>query len=280
MCNNARRWESFQLSNVFFRTTFVKLKLLPSSFDAQGRASLDQRLTSYLIDGRVAIDAGSLGIAADDDARAAVRDIIITHPHIDHIASLPIFVDDLFPRLEQPVRVHATEEVIALLERDVFNWTVYPRFSELQNNFGHVMQYVPFRLREEFAVAHLRITAVAVNHIVPTVGLLISDDKVTVAFGSDTGATDEFWALVNEATRVDAVLLESSFPDELQELADISHHLTPAALSRELAKMRRRAPDVLAVHIKPAYRNKVVQQLAALKISGLRVMEPGREYEW
>ncbi|MEJ7618263.1 MAG: MBL fold metallo-hydrolase, partial [Pyrinomonadaceae bacterium] len=148
-------------------------KLLPSSFDIEGRASLDQLLTSYLIDRRVAIDAGSLAIAVADDERESVRDIIITHPHIDHIASLPIFIDDLFAKLKQPVRVHATEDVIALLERDVFNWTIYPRFSELKNDFCPVMQYVPFRLNEEFCVAHLRVTAVSVNHIVPTVGLLL-----------------------------------------------------------------------------------------------------------
>lgn len=258
----------------------MKLKLLPSSFDTQGRASLDQRLTSYLIDGCVAIDAGSLAMAADDREREAVRDIIITHPHIDHIASLPIFIDDLFPNLKQPVLVHATEEVIDLLERDVFNWTIYPRFSELRNNFCQVMQYVPFRLNEEFSVAHLRVTAVSVNHSVPTVGLLISDGKATIAFGSDTAETDQFWALVNGTPNVDAVLAEASFPDELQELANISHHLTPASLSRELKKMRRRAPDVLAVHIKPAYRSRVVQQLMELKIPGLHVMEPGRDYEW
>lgn len=258
----------------------MKIKLLPSSFDLEGRASLDQRLTCYLIDRRVAIDAGSLAIAVADDERESVRDIIITHPHMDHIASLPIFIDDLFSKLKQPVRVHATEDVIALLERDVFNWTIYPRFSELKNNCCPVMQYVPFRLNEEFRVAHLRVTAVSVDHVVPTVGLLLSDDKTTIAFGSDTAETDQFWSLVNRTPVVDAVLMEASFPDELQELASISHHLTPAALYRELKKLRHHAADILAVHIKPAYRSVVVQQLTELNIPKLRIMEPGKDYEW
>ena len=34
-------------------------------------------------------------------------------------------------------------EVIALLERDVFNWNVYPRFSDLKNDYGPVMEYIP-----------------------------------------------------------------------------------------------------------------------------------------
>jgi glyoxylase-like metal-dependent hydrolase (beta-lactamase superfamily II) len=53
-----------------------------------------------LIDERVTVDAGSLGIALTDEQRRTVRDVIVTHPHMDHIASLPIFVDDLFGELE------------------------------------------------------------------------------------------------------------------------------------------------------------------------------------
>ena len=114
----------------------MKIQLLPSTFDVRGRATPEQRLTCYLIDDRVTVDAGSIAIALTDAQRDSVRDIIVTHPHIDHIASLPIFIDDLFGFLEEPIRVHATEEVIGMLERDIFNWTVYPRFSGLSNARG------------------------------------------------------------------------------------------------------------------------------------------------
>ncbi len=168
----------------------MKIQLLPSSFDAQGQATADQRLTCYLIDDCVAVDAGSVAIALTDAQRQSVRDIIVTHPHMDHIASLPIFIDDLFASLKEPVRIHATQVVIDSLERDVFNWNVYPRFSELTNDHGPVMKYVPIPVGEEFKVAHLRVTAATVNHIVPTVGLILSDDRTTVAFSSDTGRSD------------------------------------------------------------------------------------------
>jgi hypothetical protein len=38
--------------------------------------------------------------------------------------------------------------------------------------------------------------------------------------------------------------------------------------------------DILAVHLKPAYREKVIAELNALNIDKLQVMEPGRTYEW
>ena len=128
----------------------MKIQLLPSTFDQQGRATQEQRLTCYLIDDCVAFDAGSIALAITDSQRDTVRDIIVTHPHLDHIATLPIYIDDLFGFLENPIRIHATEEVINLLERDVFNWTVYPRFSELKNDRGPVMEYVPFKTGVEF----------------------------------------------------------------------------------------------------------------------------------
>lgn len=258
----------------------MKIQLLPSTFDQEGRATPEQRLTCYLLDDRVAFDAGSIALAITDAQRDSVRDIIVTHPHLDHIATLPIFIDDLFGFLETPIRIHATQEVIDLLERDVFNWTVYPRFSELRNDRGPVMEYVPFQTGVEFTVAHLKVVAVNVNHIVPTVGMIITDGKATVAFSSDTAETEEFWQLVNRTPRLDALLIEASFPDALAELAEASRHFTPASLQRELRKLRHDDLDILTVHLKPAYRETVVSELNALGIPRLGIMEAGRVYEW
>jgi cAMP phosphodiesterase len=258
----------------------MKIQLLPSTFDAEGRVSPEQRLTCFLIDDRVAVDAGSLALGLAAGQRDQLRDVIITHAHMDHVATLPIFIDDLFSSLAEPVRVHATEEIIGLLERDVFNWSIYPRFSELNNGRTKVMEYAPVRPDEEFAVAHLTVTAVYVNHTVPSVGLVVSDGAATVVFTSDTAATDELWAEANRRARIDAVLIESSLPDEMAGLAQVTGHLTPASLAEEVCKLRHTGFDVLAVHLKPNHREEVARQLAALSHPRVSVMEPGREYRW
>jgi cAMP phosphodiesterase len=258
----------------------VRIQLLPSTFDGSGQATLDQRLTCFLIDGSVAIDAGSIALALTDEQRSSVRDIIITHPHMDHIASLPIFIDDLYPSLQQPVRIHATPEVINLLERDVFNWNVYPRFSDLKNDYGPVMEYVPIPESGRFQVGHLKALAIPVNHIVPTIGLILSDGKSTVAFSSDTAETEMFWKAVNNSRQMDALLIEASFPNEMSRLAELSRHLTPESLGKELQKLNHDGIDILAVHLKPSYRDTIVRQLSELNIPNLGVMEPGKTYSW
>ena len=258
----------------------MKIKLLPSTIDPEGRVSPEQRLSCFVVDGRVCIDAGSIAIGLTAGERGRVRDVIVTHPHMDHVATLPIFVDDLFGFLEEPVRVHATEEVCGLLVRDVFNGTVYPPFQDFDNGRTRVMQFVPFDVGEEFAVAHLRVKAVPVTHIVPTVGLVISDGERTVGFSSDTSATEEFWRLLNREPRLDALLIESSFPNSLRKLADVSGHLTPEGLGAELRKLRHEDLDILAMHLKPSFRRQLVEELEALGVPRLAAMEPGREYEW
>ena len=170
--------------------------------------------------------------------------------------------------------------MIELLERDIFNWNVYPRFSELKNEFGPVMEYVSIPTGKPFPVGHLTVTAVSVNHIVPTVGLVVSDGKSTVAFSSDTSETDEFWTVINLVPHVDALLIEASFPNSMANLAEVSRHYTPASLQRDLRKLNHNGLDILAVHIKPAYRQMVIDELEALNIPKLGVMEPGRTYEW
>lgn len=258
----------------------MRIQLLPSTFDAQGVATLDQRLTCYLIDDCVAVDAGSIAIALTNEQRATVRDIIVTHPHLDHIASLPIFIDDLYPTLKEAIRVHATLEVIGLLERDVFNWNVYPRFSELKNDYGPVMEYVPIPIGTPVQVAHLSVVAVPVNHIVPTIGLVVSDGQKSIAFSSDTAQTHEFWKMVNEMKGLDVLLIEASFPDRMAKLAEVSRHFTPASLDRELKKLNHNGMDIMAVHLKPSYRDEIIAELEALNIPKLSVMEPGKVYSW
>lgn len=258
----------------------MKIQLLPSNIDSEGRSTPEQHLTCFVIDDCVAVDAGSIAIALMANQRHQVRDIIVTHSHMDHIATLPIFIDDLYASLEEPIRIYATQEIIDALEQDIFNWNVYPRFSRLRNDYGPVMEYVPIRPWEEFSVAHLSVTAIPVDHIVPTVGLIVSDEKAVVAFTSDTGETEEFWKVINGLPRVGALMVECSFPNSMIHLAKDARHLTPATLKSELGKLSHDDLDILAVHIKPAYREVILEELHALGITKLRVMEPGRTYSW
>jgi ribonuclease BN (tRNA processing enzyme) len=264
----------------FERIEPMKLRLLPSTFERDGSASARQHFSCLIIDGCVAVDAGSLASAVTSDEREQIRDVVLTHAHLDHIAGLPLFIDDLFPTLTEPVRVHATREVIEVLETHIFNWSVYPRFSELKNRFGDVIDYRQIVPETEFEVRHLKMRSIAVNHKVPACGFLINDERSSVAFTGDTAEMDRFWEVVNALEDLDALLIECAFPDEFDELSAISHHLTPSKLKRELGKFQRTNCPVFAINIKPSYRDAVCRQLSVLGIKDLQVLETGRQYSF
>ena len=258
----------------------VKLRLLPSSFEPDGSASAKQHLTCFIVNGRVAFDAGSLAMGLSGQEGRDVRDIVLTHAHLDHVAGLPLFLDDHFATLTEPIRVHAAGEVIEVLERDIFNWSVYPRFSELRNANGPVIEYVPFSNGIEFEAGGLRIRPLSVNHKVPSSGFLITDGDSRIALTGDTSAMRDFWGALEDVTRLDALLIECAFPDELSELADMSHHLTPSALATELGRFGRTDCPKYVVNIKPAYRARVVSEIEALGIENLQILEVGQIYTW
>ena len=257
----------------------MKVQLLPSTIDEDGRASARQHLLTIIVDDRVAIDAGCLAFSCSDIQRQQVRDIVLTHTHLDHIAGLPLFIDDLFATTEKPITIHATAEMIRTLEDHIFNWSVYPRFSELKNAHGDVVRYREFSRDSGFDVEHLSIRSVAVNHKVTASGYIVSDRNVAFAVTGDTAETDDFWAACRDTPDLKAVWVECAFPDELSDLAAASYHLTPSKLASELRKLGERNYPVYVINIKPMYRDKVLSELRTAGLNGVDVLEVGRVYE-
>jgi len=257
----------------------MKFQLLPSSFEEDGSPSARQHLACLVINDRLAIDAGSLAMAATDDIRRQLRDIVLTHAHLDHIAGLPLFVDDLFASLDRPIMVHALKDVIEVLERDVFNWSVFPRFSELSTASGPAIEYKAVQYGNNFEAAGLDCTLFRTDHKVPSAGVIVSDGESTVVITGDTATLDTLSEAVSDIEDLRAILVECAFPNELADIARNSHHMTPAVLDEQLTKLRPACP-VFVINIKPRYRDEVVQQLDELKIKGLEVMSVGKPYFW
>lgn len=253
--------------------------MLPSTIDANGRASVRQHLLTFVIDDKVAIDAGCLAFSCSDAQRQGIRDIVLTHTHLDHVAGLPMYIDDLFATLERPVCIHATREMVEILERDVFNWAIYPRFSELSNDKGKVLEYQTFERGGAFHVADLEFQSVAVNHQVAACGYLVSDGANSIALTGDTAETDEFWERCNARADLAAVFVECAFPNELADLASVSCHLTPNRLKTEIEKLRKDCP-VFVINLKPMYRDKVIAQIAEIGLSRVEILELGKVYEF
>lgn len=257
----------------------MKIQLLPTSFDDSGQASRRQHLACFVIDDLVALDAGSLATSTSSIQKEKIRNVILTHAHLDHVAGLPLFIDDCFATLREPITVHATQQVIEVLETNIFNWDVYPRFSELENEFGKVLQYKDIRPQTIHTVEHLKVEAIEVNHKVPSVGFIIEDENSKFAMTGDTAEVDSFWQRVNQEDSLQALFIECAFPNQLEELSRNSHHLTPGRLQTELKKFNHRDCPIFIINIKPMYYEQVCEQILNSNISNLKIMQPGEIYE-
>jgi ribonuclease BN (tRNA processing enzyme) len=246
----------------------VKITLIPS--EAGEPSGRHQFLSSCLLNDTIALDAGCLGFAHAPEQQARVRHVLLTHTHLDHLASLPIFLENVFQADGEGVTIHASSPVLDCLQRDLFNDRVWPDFVALSRNGMPFLRLAPFEPGQTIEVEGLRVTAVELNHVVPTVGYLVADAGSTVAFVSDTGPTEAVWQHANAAANLRAVFLEATFPNSLAWLADVSKHLTPALFAREAAKLKRPA-QLIVVHIKARYRDQVVAELEALRLNGLEI---------
>lgn len=256
----------------------MKVILLPSSATTRG-AEPQHYLTSFLIDDRVAIDAGGLGLFGTPEAQARIRDVLLSHSHIDHIASLPIFLDTIYRPDGPGVTIYAGPETLDCLRRDIFNDRVWPDFLRLPAESGPFIRLEQLHDGQPLTIAGLRITPVAVDHSVPTLGFLVERAGTLIVLAGDTGPTHRIWNLVNDRPDPKAVFLEVSFPNEQAALAARSCHLTPASLAIEARKIKGGIP-IFATHIKPRYFAETARQIEALGIEGLTIAQSDRAYEF
>ena len=70
-----------------------------------------------------------------------------------------------------------------------------------------------------------------------------------------------------------AAFIESSFPDELAELAERSKHLTPSLFLNEFRKLGRPNLPVYAYHTKPLFLNRIQNQVNQLGIEPVAFLE-------
>lgn len=259
------------------RASAVRVRLLPSCLGEAG--SEFQYLTSFVIDDRVAIDGGSLGFFETPTTQAGIKHLVVSHSHLDHIASISVLLENIYAEDRAALKIHATRDVIDALEGDVLNDRLWPSLERMHDLPRPMLELVRIEPGHSFQVEGLSITPIEVDHAVPTVGFIVEDAHAAVVFSSDTGPTDELWDRAKSLKNLRAIFLEATFPNRMKGLAAAAKHLTPELFGRELSKLDRDVA-VFAVHIKAKYRREVIEELQALKLGRLEVMLPGKTYEF
>jgi cAMP phosphodiesterase len=234
------------------------------------------RTTCFLVDDVLALDAGALTGTLSLDQLLRVNDIILTHSHFDHVKDLPLLADLIVGRREGPVTVWGSRQCVKTLRENVFNDSLWPDFTRIPSRRNPVIRLKAFRAGAAFKVGRYAIQTVPVSHPVESVGMVVSNGRSALGMSGDTGPTDKLWKLFNESRNLKAVLLETSFPNRLQDLADISGHLTPRTLRRELEKFEPNGAQIFLYHLKPAFVRQLKKEVDDMDV---RVLELGETFE-
>ena len=219
------------------------------------------RTSSYLVDDDILLDAGTGVGDMTLDAMRKLKHIFITHSHMDHIASIPLLVDTLFSDLneQQPLIVHARQETIATFKKHIFNWEIWPDFTELPSKISPVLEFRPMLPGEVVEVADRSIEMIEVNHTVPAVAYAVTANERVLVYSGDTTTNDNLWQVLNKYPRVDFMVLESAFANHDLELAKLAHHFCPSLLAEDLKKFRHN-PRIGISHLKPGQEALIMQE--------------------
>ncbi len=233
--------------------------------------------TCFLVDDRLALDAGALTSMLELGELARVDDVLLTHSHFDHVKDLPMLSDVLVGRRDKPVTIHSNTECIDTLKKNLFNGVLWPDFTAIPSRKNPVFKLRPFKPGAKVKVGPYDVRSVLVSHPVESCGYVISDGASTMAISGDTGPTEQLWKVLNKTPNLRLLLLECSFPNHLQALADLSGHFTPQTLERELDKFDRRGCEIVLYHLKPAFLRELEAQTKHLPV---HVSELGEEFEF
>ena len=253
----------------------MKIEVLGS----YGGESLGCRMTCLLFGDTIALDAGSLTQAISIERQSRVRSILLTHSHVDHTNSLPFFIENVYGRTEGPIHVYASPATIYAVRKHLFNNASWPDFSRLPNNLLPSVQFHELAAEIPITIDGIRFTPFKVDHLVPTYGFLIEQRGAAVLWSSDTGPTIRLWEIANQAANLKAILLDTSFENAMQEIADVSLHLTPATLDTELKKLERSMP-ILLHHLKPPCADQIRAEVRALHNPDVSFLEQGQKYSF
>jgi len=225
----------------------MRLRVLGCSGGIGGR---HLRTTSFLVDSDVLIDAGT-GVGDLTLAELSRIDcIFVTHSHLDHVASIPFLVDTVGGMRAKPLVVYATRATIEILKNHLFNWAMWPDFSEIPSREAPFMRYEEIELGMPVHLGGRSITALPAHHTVPAVGYHLDSGAASLVFTGDTGPNDALWRIVNRIANLRYLVIETAFSNKERHLAEISRHLCPATLAHELEKLERHA-EVYITHLKP-----------------------------
>ena len=224
--------------------------------------------TCFLLDDDVLIDAGTGITALSLEQLARIDHVFLTHSHLDHVLGLPLMVDAVGDRRAKPLIVHALPETLEILAQHLFNWRLWPDFREIPDASAPWLKFERLPLGSTVNLGERRICSLPAHHTVPACGYKITGGGGSLVFTGDTSRSEALIHALNEMPDLGDLIIETSFENELRDIAVAAMHHWPDSLAQELGHLKTK-PRIWITHLKPGNQAAIMGEL--------RRVIPGRE---
>ncbi len=228
-----------------------------------GGVALAYQNTSYLIDNKLLIDAGSVASGLQISEQNLINYVLISHSHLDHISDLAFMADNCFELRDRPFEVYTSQIVKDNILTHLLNDEIWPDFTKLPNPQNPTLRFHIVPSYDTITVGKYQVTFIPVNHPAGGHGFIVEKEKSCVVFTQDTGPTEDIWKEAKKRKNLKAIFTEVSFPNRLAKVAEKSYHHTPNSILAELEKMPPEVPIFLG-HMKPTYQADISTEIDAM----------------
>ncbi|MBT5934627.1 HD domain-containing phosphohydrolase [Sulfurimonas sp.] len=223
--------------------------------------------SSFALDKINVIDAGNLLEALDEEC-SFIENIWITHSHLDHIADIAYILDNYFSLRTKTLNIIGLPETIETIRKHYLNNLIWPDFSKiaLDNSSEMALKYTIIEIGKEYPLDDTSsIKAFPTDHTVDSCGYIYKKNSTAVIITADTYSLSSLIAEVEDDKSINSMVIECSFPSEMESLAIVSKHLTPKILFEKLKKLKRDDIDLYINHIKPMFLFKIIAEIEEYK---------------
>jgi len=219
--------------------------------------------SAFYINSKNILDAGNLLNTLGEES-AKIENIWLTHSHLDHISDIAYILDNYFSDRTKTLNIIGLPQTITSLKEHFFNNLIWPDFTKIAMNDSQemTMKYTELELGRNYKIAKDEyIEAFKTDHTIPSCGYIVKKRDSAILITADTFSLDNVIEILNSRLDISTMVLECSFPSDMQELAKESKHLTPKLLFEMITKIKRDDLELCINHIKPLFLSKIVEDI-------------------